>query len=109
MTDFTKLHPATALWWEQRDRCRACAHHVQQGFTHNSDGSLGERCAAVKLIDMRTVPTYEEHPDILRHRKKPRTSHSAGRGRAQMPAYCIDARLEDAPCGPNAKLFKEKS
>jgi len=38
--DYLKLHPATALWWAQRDRCRACAHHFR------SDDSRSERCRA---------------------------------------------------------------
>jgi hypothetical protein len=107
MTDFTKLHPATALWWEQRDRCRACVHHTQLGQA-SKNGSRGERCAAVTISDMHAVPAYEQHPNLLKHAK--RINHRGGATpKLRWMAYCIDARLEDAPCGPNAKLFKEKS
>lgn len=79
------IHPATLLWWEQRDKCRACAHHhaVELSSRKNfGPGSGGERCTASKYA----------------HVKLQGTEHM----------YCIDARLDGGPCGPEAKLFKEK-
>jgi hypothetical protein len=77
--NFLETHPATLLWWEQREKCRACAFHYR-GIIEKGPG--GERCKAVPTIGIRN--------------KLDRM-------------YCIDARLPKGPCGPNAKLFKEKS
>ena len=74
------VHPATELWWDQRDKCRGCAHHFR--FTlkcRYGDGVGGERCKACP----------------------------AERGKRAF-LYCIDARLEDGPCGPDAKLFSPR-
>lgn len=73
-------HPATLLWWEQRDTCRRCAHHeVGTLIRPHGDGLGGERCRAAP----------------------------AERGRREF-LYCIDARLEGGPCGLDAKLFVAK-
>jgi hypothetical protein len=72
------VHPATILWWEQRETCRRCAHHLFALPLKRSqdDGVGGERCKACP----------------------------AERGKRKL-LYCIDARLEGKPCGPEAKLF----
>ena len=71
---FLTPHPATALWWEQREKCEKCVHLNRQSYAI--------RCTKTTSIDdFRKSVSY---------------------------AYCIDARLEGAPCGPNAALFKPK-
>lgn len=30
-TTFLRLHPRTALWWEQREQCRVCSQHAKVG------------------------------------------------------------------------------
>jgi hypothetical protein len=78
---FLTVHPATSAWWAQRSRCRKCeSHHVQT----ESCGATMERCAAV--ADRKPGP----------------------KARGDGMAYCIDARLDGAPCGPKAELFKAK-
>lgn len=71
-------HPATLLWWEQREQCRSCAH-----YRHDEKLHTGERCAQAPLA----------HP-----------YRSPARSQLQ---YCIDARLPEGPCGPDAKLFEK--
>jgi hypothetical protein len=78
---FLHVHPATAAWWAQREQCRGCAAHAlwrESGFIHDS-----ERCTAVR-------------------------AESPGRWPGSRDAYCIDARLPGASCGPGAALFTPK-
>jgi hypothetical protein len=71
------VHPATELWWAQRDKCRSCTHHFTFTLRRRyGDEVGGERCRACP----------------------------AERGKRAF-LYCIDARLADSPCGPAAKLF----
>lgn len=72
---FLRVHPATQAWWEQRPKCRTCAHLVLV------DGHEGEE-------DMRCRQMRQNGP--------------RGHG------YCIDARAETGPCGPEAKLWEGK-
>lgn len=65
---FDEPHPATALWWAQREQCAQCENCAQ------GDGML----CVVTVIDGRV-------------------------------AWCIDARLEDQPCGPDARLFSPRN
>ena len=75
-----EVHPATELWWEQRDKCRGCAHHFRFTLKRRyGDDVGGERCKA--------CPAERGKRDYL---------------------YCIDARLESGPCGPDAKLFSPR-
>jgi hypothetical protein len=88
-------HPLTALWWQQRDKCRQCLFHTPMGTVkNNSRGSLGERCSAVTVEDMRAVWL-----DLYGRRAV---------GPPDALAFCIDARSAGAPCGPQAMLFKSK-
>ena len=76
-SEFLSVHPATALWWEQRGQCQRCAH-VRIKMEAFDESVPVMRCAMVRTP----------------------------RGRQEL-AYCIDARLEGARCGPEAKLFQE--
>jgi hypothetical protein len=60
---FLTVHPATALWWQQREQCLRCANSVA-GAGHEGEGVL--RCTAVRIAPRRSRPT--------------------------LGAYCIDAR-----------------
>lgn len=82
-TRFLTLHPATAAWFAQRETCRRCAW----------------------LIDI--VGTREL--DSMRCRKAPQATICQDPRRATRRYYfCIDARLPDGPCGPDAALFKPR-
>jgi len=73
-------HPATELWWTQREKCRRCTHHFR--FTlrrRDGEDAGGERC--------RACPDKQGKRAFL---------------------YCIDARLADGPCGPDARLFSPR-
>ena len=80
------VHPATLLWWEQRETCRRCAHHTRDTKTRGAtrprspNEPTGERCRAAYA--------------------------PVGEWRDYM--YCIDARMDSGPCGPEAKLFEER-
>jgi hypothetical protein len=76
-SEFLSVHPATKLWWEQREQCQRCAH-----------------------VDKR-LEGHKELTEVLRCKVTPVT---VGR---QPWAYCIDARAKGRECGPEAKLFKE--
>ena len=77
---FLTIHPATELWWQQREQCLRCAH-----------------------VSRRLEGTDRKSSEVLRCQVA-----RAPLGRRER-AYCIDARLPDGPCGPEAKLFKEKT
>lgn len=64
--NFQIPHPATELWWQQREQCQRCEHCM----THEGRGGEG----VMHCIQ-------------------------------GVPVYCIDARLEGRPCGPDARLF----
>ncbi len=89
------VHPATLLWWQQRDKCNACVHRKDKGQSVTGRGGLGDRCTATLVRDMAPLwmATYDK----------------ANIGPPDELVYCIDARLEGAPCGPAARLFKEKT
>jgi hypothetical protein len=61
-SEFLSVHPATALWWEQREQCQRCAH-----------------------VDKR----LEGHKELTEVLRCTRTRTPAGR---KEWAYCIDAR-----------------
>ena len=84
ITDATMLqpHPATVVWWQQRDKCRACAHYLPSVEGARDRG--GERCQRVRA-----------------------RIGGAGKGR-HIHTYCPDARAEGAECGPEAALFEPK-
>lgn len=75
---FLTVHPATALWWEQRQQCERCRH------------------VEIDVPQMR-----------CRKINHPIGTGKGGAGRV-IKMYCIDARLPGQPCGPDAALFKEK-
>ena len=90
-TTFLREHPATRLWRAQREQCDRCLHRIDMGAMKGKrEGDpLGMRCAQTPVSAI---------PD------KPKL----GRWSFDDPAFCIDARLEGAPCGPDALLFKGK-
>lgn len=42
---FLKVHPATALWWQQRDLCRRCANYRETPSESRTKMSVTQRCA----------------------------------------------------------------
>lgn len=80
-TFFLQPHPATAAWWAQREQCASCTH-VMQPRGHFSEATM--RCAVVRA----------ENPNR--------------KGAEYKQAYCIDARLYGAACGPEARLFEAR-
>jgi hypothetical protein len=84
VTDATwlQLHPATALWHQQREKCRACAHHLLSVERARDQG--GERCGALRI-----------------------RIGGRGGGRHVHP-YCPDARADGGECGPGAAKFTPK-
>lgn len=77
-----QLHPATALWQQQREKCRACAHHLPSVEGARDRG--GERCGALRI-----------------------RMGGGGKGRRVHP-YCPDVRAEGGKCGPGAAMFTPK-
>lgn len=76
--NFHTVHPATVVWWAQRDTCARCAH-ARVTLEGRKEQSTVMRCATAR------VP--------------------AGK---QPYVYCIDARLPSGPCGPDALRFSPK-
>ena len=89
-TRFLEVHPATALWWEQRAKCRACANHKVS--------ALG--------AELCTKMTQHEHAQKWHSRNLARGFDKRRGNIAYLP--CIDGRAEGLPCGPDAKLFEAK-
>ncbi len=75
---FLRVHPATALWWQQREQCMRCSHVCRRLEGSRSESSEVLRCKVVRT--------------------------PAGR---REWAYCIDAREKGRECGPDGKLFQE--
>lgn len=75
-------HPRTVLWMEQRKQCDNCEFQIPADARNSSRGSSGVRC---RLYPIKTT----RRPDEF--------------------AYCIDARDEHQPCGPDAVHFKPKA
>jgi hypothetical protein len=44
-TRFLTVHPATAAWWDRRDRCESCRHLL---VTRHYEGERIMRCSAAK-------------------------------------------------------------
>lgn len=107
-TRFLSPPPETKTWWAQRDVCRACAHHSDMGGTQSGSGSLGERCKVTTIREMGAVEAYETHTDMARPAKGVRPKQARRFPRSEIWAYCIDARLPGAKCGPGAKLYEPK-
>lgn len=88
-TRFLSVHPVTAKWWQQREKCSQCKHYTRDGYK-NRKNEFAERCGASRL------PT-------------------PGQGN-RSTEYCIDARApaeerqDGRPglCGPDAVLFEPK-
>lgn len=74
---FLTIHPATELWWQQREQCQRCAHVSRRLEGTDRESSEVLRCQVVR------TPL----------------------GRRES-AYCIDARAT-GECGPEATLFQE--
>lgn len=84
---FLRPHPRTALWWQQREQCRACAHCVEVVLDAGRDGaSMSQRCARG-------------------------TSYGPGRRSRVLndSAACIHMRDEGMPCGPEGRLFEARA
>jgi hypothetical protein len=81
--EFLNAHPATLLWWEQREKCRACNHMLLNG-------------ASLPVQEMRCYAIDTRAP-VARPRGRPATH-----------PYCIDARLPDGLCGPEARCFEPR-
>ena len=78
-TRFLTVHPATAVWWQQRDKCESCVHfNLQEG----REGESIMRCRAAL---------------VFRHPLRP-----------ERGVYCIDVRDEDGPCGPDARMYERR-
>ena len=83
---FLRVHPATEVWWQQREQCESCRHMML------IEGNIGESI-------MRCRVSKNEHAGRFRR------AHEA-RGIERL--YCIDARSPDHPCGPDGKLWIAK-
>lgn len=77
---FLSVHPATLLWWEQREQCRTCSHMIYNPLS-----------MPVKEMRCYAAPC--------------KLAPSPPRGR-HVQAYCIDARLPGGCCGPEATLYE---
>jgi hypothetical protein len=53
---FLTLHPRTALWWQQREQCRRCEHHLETQFAGKAGGQ--ESCA-VSVDGSRLLPCID--------------------------------------------------
>ena len=91
----------TALWWEQRETCRRCAHHSHEISSLRAQ-SYGERCLATQMREVFASPEYTPVHVPLKYTRR-------GRHLTGVAAYCIDARLPGTPCGPEARLFAPRS
>lgn len=78
-TRFLTVHPATMTWWDQRETCETCQHLV---LREGREGEAVMRC--------RQALTF--------HRPS----------RTEMGVYCIDARGDDGPCGPQARMYERR-
>ena len=86
-TRFLTVHPATALWWKQREQCESCKHlRLKRG--EGNEGVM--RCAVAR------------HPD-------PQVRLMLSARTADLRPYCIDARGEKGSCGPDAALWEGKA
>lgn len=79
---FLTVHPRTALWWEQREKCAGCAHLEVQPSDAGTGG--GWACLACP--------------------------GGGGGGLRAGFTTCITAREEGhgVRCGPDARLFQAK-
>ena len=85
-SEFLCVHPATALWWQQREQCERCAHaHTVSG--RDAETVMWCRAAPRPQKDWRVARLHEAN------------------GRQWM--FCIDARGVNMPCGPAARLYQE--
>lgn len=75
------------LWFNQKDVCNRCRNLVV------SSPSARDRAAGIRVMRCAAV----EHSELQRRGRK---------GYVGL-AYCIDARDQGSPCGPEAKLFEE--
>lgn len=87
-TRFLRIHPVTAKWWEQREKCRTCANHIGPTAEYPNPG---EFCRAA--------------PWLARGWHQNRYEN------------CIDARAAEGErkdgrpgiCGPDAVLWEPKA
>lgn len=84
-TRFLKVHPATAVWWEQRSQCASC-RHTRMKCGDGNEGVM--RCA------------------VARHPNAQVRMMLAARSTSDVRPYCIDARGEKGDCGPEARLWE---
>ena len=84
-----KAKQATEAWQARRGLCERCRHCLDR-----RDQLRGMRCRATLvgdiaevLVEVRNTTVASRHSDY---------------------AYCIDARLPRAKCGPDGRLFEER-
>lgn len=87
-TRFLSPHPATVTWWQQREQCESCR------WLNLREGSEGEGT-------MHCLASPQPHEGVRRMLAARRANHV-------VHLYCIDARGERGPCGPNAVLYEPK-
>ena len=80
--NYLEVHPATQAWWGRREKCESCRHLTRRLHARDEVQHEAMRCRAAL--------------------KSPRAS------RPSLGIYCIDARDEDGPCGPEARLYEPK-
>jgi hypothetical protein len=79
-TRFLTVHPRTALWWKQREKCAKCAA-VQIQPVNKAGYGGGWLCGSLPL---------------------------GGLGNTKKLSGCMSARDKGQPCGPRAALFVPK-
>lgn len=91
-TRYLTVHPVTAQWWEQREKCRQCRHYMAPAGRHvvRARGDYtAERCAASPIATPSGRTVYETCIDA--------------RGTAEQRGDEIPGR-----CGPDATLYQPK-
>lgn len=86
---FLKVHPRTAEWLKQREKCFHCSNLI---FDKNKPSM---RCAAFAVapeFKPTATPAYRE-------------GMAKALAERDVKMYCIDARELDGPCGPEARSF----
>lgn len=92
---FLTVHPVTAKWWAQREKCRTCSHYI------------------APLAD--TLTKVPKNKNMAERCDASRNYRPQGGGKP-LPDYCIDARAgaderDDGRvsiCGPDAVLWEPK-
>jgi hypothetical protein len=78
---FLSPHPETVAWQARREKCRSCKHLLKSPSVKGKEHDPFMRCGLWPLVSV-------QQPGKLHY------------------AYCIDARLPGAQCGPDAALWR---